>query len=535
MSKDITKFFSSFFLITLVLSFSVACSMPVGATERDKHDGGQLRQRKNFIHYSDRGNQNPSKKDNRKKHLAQKNDRLEIKDQLPVRNQLGKFIYDLSEKKDQLQRTYTYLACSTAHVGYSFIYSPEDVLYRCLHVALNVAPYITPYLPSRMQPHFQWGIKGAGFLLEGMRALVQTKQWTWEQILGYGSLYFMRALPERALSEEMQGGLYFFFKTAGFYHVNFSLPYLPDSLWEHLACYGHPSCNGITESESNSPLEKKSLNTNFIMTKAKKQEIYNELDVSFHAAEFCIPDVQDRLAQLRLTASFQEKIDNCHFIVNGWEHLKPKHFGNYSFSMEPSSEVFIVNQRQYTVANGDDSKHVLVTGSLMKCVGLALYNPETNTCGLAHVDGENIRGLDAYLEGKLTPKDNIDDFYRFFLEVAGKTPLSKIRGTLVSGFSPHINYLKRYMEITGIKDIEIVHNPEWGKEGNAYKVLSIDSQGNSREIEVPKGSIAINCQDGGISNVANEPEIRKQMGMPPKIDNKPHPLRKVKAKTIHAK
>gem|GEM_PF-6745755 len=534
MPKDITKFFSPFFIITLVLSFSVACSMPVGATERDKQDGGQLRQRKNFIHYSDRGDQNPSKKNNRKKYLEKKNDRSEIKDQLPVRNQLEKFIYDLSEKKDQLQRTYTYLACSTAHVGYSFFYSPEDVLYRCLHVALNVAPYITPYLPSGMQPHFRWGINGAGFLLEGMRALVQTKQWTWEQILGYGSLYFMRALPERALSEEMQGGLYFFFKTAGFYHVNFSLPYLPDSLWEHLVCY-HTPCHAAAEGGLNSPLEEKAFNTNFIMTKTKKQEIYNDLDVSFHAAEFCIPDVQDRLAQLGLTSSYQKQIDTCNFIVNGWENLKPKYFGNYSFSIDPSSEVLIVNQRYYAVAHGDDFKHVLITASLMKCVGLALYNPETNTCGLAHVDGENIRGLDAYLEGKFKPKDNIDDFYRFFLDVAGKTPLSKIRGTLVSGFSPHINYLKRYMEIAGIKDIEIVHNPEWGKEGNAYKVLSIDSQGNSREIEVPKGSIAINCQNGGISNVANEPKIGEQMGMPPKIDNKPHPLTKVNGKTTQRK
>ncbi|MGV8948578.1 MAG: hypothetical protein ACOH2E_04335 [Candidatus Paracaedibacter sp.] len=514
MTKAPVKFFSAPFLITFVLWVSMASSALVGAAERDARDQEQPHKRNtSFVP---------------KKNRLQKNDRLPFK-QLQAKDQLKKIIYDLGEKKNRLQNTYMYWTLSTASAGYSLAYSSEDVLYRCLHVALNIAPYITPHLPSGSQPYFQKGASGAGFLLEGMRALIHTKQWAWEQILGYSSLCFMKSLPEGILGEEMQGGLYFFFKAAGFYHVNFSLPYLPDSLWEQIKYYS-PLSNTVADEGLSYVSDETPSDTRFIMSKTKKKEVYNKLDIAFHDAEYCEPDTYEFLKKNGFLGSYRDKIKYCNSIVGGWKKLKPEHFESHSFSTESSSEVLIVNQRQYAVAHGDESKHVLATGSLMKCVGLALYNPETGRCGLAHADGENIRSLDAYLEGKLTPKDNIDDFQRFFLDVAEKTSLSKIRAVLVSGYSPHINYFKKYMEIVGIKNIAIIHDAEWGKEGNGYEVREIDSKtGNSRIIEVPKGSIAINCQNGALSNVTNEPAIRKWMGMPPKIDNKPHPLKKVTA------
>lgn len=519
MIKRNAKFFSNPFLVTLVLLFSIACLVPTCATERGKRDQEQPHKRNtNYI---------------QKKNQLQKNGRLQLNDQLQAKDQLKKIIYDLGEKKEQLQKTYMYWTLSTAWAGYSLYNSSEDVFYRCLHVGLNIAPYITPHLPSRAQPYFQGGVNGAGFLLEGMRALVHTKQWAWEQILGYSGLCFMKALPEGTLGEEMQGGLYFFFKAAGFYHVNFSLPYLPDSLWEQIKHYTTLS-NAATDGALSGGSDETSSHAGLIMSKSKKREVYNELEISFFAAEFCQPDAQKKLDQLGLLSSYREKINYCNAIVGSWERLKPIHFESHSFSTEPSSEVLIVNQRQYAVANGNDFKHILVTGTLMKCVGLALYNPETSRCGLAHADGENIRYLDAYLEGKYASRDNIDDFQRFFLDVAGKTFLSKIRATLVSGYSPHINYFKKYLEIIGIKDIEIVHNAEWGKEGNGYEVWEIGRNGRHL-IEVPKGSIAIDCQNGALSNVANEPEIRKHMGMPPQGDQKPHPLKKMRGATTQHK
>jgi hypothetical protein len=503
MIKGMEKFLSASFPVMLVLLFSMGCTVLADAAERD-NKGCQPHKRNTTQHH---------------KKQQQRNNSLHLKNQVHAGDQLKKIIYDLGEKKDQLQKTYMYWTLSTANAGYSLYYSSEDAVYRCLHVALNIAPYVTPYLPSGVRPYFQGGVNGTGFFLEGMRALVHTKQWAWEQILGYSSLCFMKALPEGTLGEEMQGGLYFFFKTAGFYHVNFSLPYLPDSLWERLTCY-RDSCNMVADDTP--------FNTRFIMSKAEKKEAYDKLDVAFHAAEPCEPDTYEFLKKNGYLASYREQIDYCNSIVGSWKNLKPKYFGNHSFSIDSSSEVFIVNQRQYAVANSNNAKHVLVTGSLMRCVGFALYNPETNRCGLAHVDGENIRRLDAYLQGQYTPKDNMDDFHRFFLDIAEKTPLTKIRATLVSGYSPHINYFKKYMEIAGIKNIEIIHNSEWGRSNNGYQVWELNSYaGTKRIIEVPKGSIAIDCQNGALSNVANEPEIRKQMGMPPKSDEKPQPLKKV--------
>lgn len=506
MAKGITKFFPAPFLVMFILLFSTVSIVPTGATERDNKEHHTKRNTKSHYNHP---------KNKRLKYQPQQNDRLKINNQLQAKNQLKKLIYDLGEKKDGLQKTYMYWTLSTAHAGYSLVYNSEDVLYRCLHVSLNIAPYITPHLPSRAQLYFQGGISGAGILLEGMRALVHTKRWAWEQILGYTSLYFMKALPEGTLGEELQGGLYFFFKAAGFYHVNFSLPYLPDSLWEQMTCY-RTSCNAVADNELPGGADETSSNTRFIMTKAKKREMYNELDVAFHEAEYCEPDTQKQLEQLGLLKSFQEKIDSCNTIVDSWKKLRPHNLESHSFSVEPSSEVLVVNQRQYAVANGHDFKHVFVTGDLMKCVGLGLYIPETSRCGLAHADGENIRSLDAYLEGKLTYKDNIDDFHRFILDVAGNTPLSKIHAVLVSGYWPHINYFMKYMEIFGIKNIEVIHDPQWTKMGNSYY-----------NDQLPKGSIAINCQNGVVSNVINEPEIRKQMGPPPNDKGALRPLTKV--------
>jgi hypothetical protein len=265
------------------------------------------------------------------------------------------------------------------------------------------------------------------------------------------------------------------------------------------------------------------------MSKSEKREVFKALEIAYQDADHCQQDNLKMLDQLGLTGRFQKEVAVCHSIVNGWEGLRPKFLANQTISTDPTSNVWIVNQRQYAVAHMGDAKEVLVTANLMKCVGIALYNSESNTCGLVHLDGENIRYLDAYLEGKIKPQDNINDIQRFVFDVAGKSLLNKIRATIVSGYSAHVNYFKTYLEILGIKNVEIIHDAEWGKAQNGYEVWELDKKTGERirMVEVAKGSIAIDCQSGKLSYASNEPEIRKAMGMPPQGDNKPHGLKKV--------
>lgn len=255
---------------------------------------------------------------------------------------------------------------------------------------------------------------------------------------------------------------------------------------------------------------------------AKERRIaYNRLEAEYRAAEPCEPDTKETLEKYKNLLEqqgrwdkFQENLKICYSIMESWQKLMPT-IKKQAFSTKPNSKSFIVNQRQYAVADHKSTKHVLLTANLMKCVGLALYNPEIKRGGLAHIDGENLMHLDAYLKGELQNTDGLTDLQQYLLDVANTTPLHKIRATLISGSSAHINYFMAYLKMLGVEEFEIIINPRWGQSDNSYFN------------NLPKGSIAIDCKNGKLWEVKNEPVVRKAMGVPPTSDKNPQPLGKI--------
>lgn len=262
-----------------------------------------------------------------------------------------------------------------------------------------------------------------------------------------------------------------------------------------------------------------------LLSKEQKKGLYDKLEIAFRKAEICDSEVEEFKAAHGVEgiistglvadyADYQNRFDTCHSIINGWKKLRPLDFKKRAFSIKPSSESFIVNQRQYAIANHDDPQYVLMTGDIMKCIGLAFYNPEIKRGGLAHIDGENLRSIDSYLDGTLD--DNMCDLEQYLLDVARETPFNKIEATLISGFAPHINYFYEFLKDLGVRNFKIIYNSRWGTRYNSYYNDS------------PKGSLAIDCRDGNLWAIDNEPTIRKKMGPPPPIANEPRPLLKVK-------
>lgn len=256
-------------------------------------------------------------------------------------------------------------------------------------------------------------------------------------------------------------------------------------------------------------------------TQSEKKILFDKMTYDYHAADSCAPNnlamthsiiksLPQKQAQL-----VKEELSNCYSIVNSWSKLKPPSFNKMSFSTEQTSTDLIVDQRYYAIADETDQKYTLMTANLMTCVGLALYNPTLKKGGLAHIDGENIRYLDSYLEGHI--KSN--NFEKYFLDISENTPFNNIDATLISGSSAHINYFKRYMENLGFKNIKIIHNPEWG-----------DYTKGKRPSTFRLGSIAIDVRDGTLWEIENEKQVREEMGPTPAITNKALPLQKMGSK-----
>lgn len=263
--------------------------------------------------------------------------------------------------------------------------------------------------------------------------------------------------------------------------------------------YADESCSGNRQLMPKTLLEKKSL--------------FDKMEISFREADNCMPNHRYELQQhLKMHPADKIEISKmlkvCSSIVDSWKTLRPASFDKLNLPIKPDSDYLIVNQRYYAVADGTDMKHKLITANLMTCVGLALYNPQIKRGGLAHIDGENIRYLDAYLEGK--GKSN--KFEKLLLKVAGKTPFAEIEATLVSGSSAHINYFKTYMEQLGLETIKIVHDIDWGDYTKAI-------------YHTKRGSVAIDCRTGKVWEIENERRVSHEMERTPAVTNTPKMLK----------
>lgn len=396
---------------------------------------------------------------------------------------------DIYRKKTVLEKTTTYRSLSLAHAGLSLFWGADDVTYRCIQGALIVGDKIGKFLPLSIQPSFFNTLTGIGYCLEGGRFYRNTERYLFEQVLGYSGLFIMNIVSpytnaqNSLYQQEAEALIYYLLKTVG---------------W-----YGSDLLNGRSDLNGNS---KESLKSSDSLPNLEKKTLYTTLDKAYRTAEFCEPDTEKQIRNLGFLSQMQESIEQCHLLTDGWQKLMPSSFTPRVFSA--SSEQVIINQRRYGVSNDNVT---FITGNIMKCVGLGLYNIKEGRCGLAHMDGENIKAIDSYLEGKAKN----DSLFQYLLDVAGTSSFDKIRATIVSGSSAHVNYIMTYLKSFGVKEFQIVHNPEWGKKSNSYF--------NDR----PKGSLAINCGDGSLWKIKNEPAIRKIMGIPPLGDGEPRPLSKV--------
>lgn len=392
-------------------------------------------------------------------------------------------------KKATLEKTTTYRSLSLVHTGLSLFWGADDVTYRCMQGALVIGDKIGKFLPPNVQPSFSKTLTGISYCLEGVRFYRNTEKYLFEQVLGYSGLFIMDIVSPYTNSQnsiyqqEAEALIYYLLKTVGWYGSDFL------NGWNNL---------------SEEP--KESLEISDSLTGTEKKTLYDTLESAYRAAECCEPDTERQIRELGFLNQMQIPIRQCHLLTDGWKELIPSSFIADSFSASPGKVV--INQRQYGVSNGNVT---FITGDIMKCVGLGLYNTKENRCGLTHIDGENIRFFDSYLEGKT----KINSFLQYLFDVAGTSSFETIQATIVGGSSAHINYMIAYLKSFGVKEFRVVHNSEWGRDSNNY----FNDQ--------PKGSLAINCKDGRVWEVKNEPTVREIMGVPPLGDGIPRPLLKV--------
>ncbi len=107
-------------------------------------------------------------------------------------------------------------------------------------------------------------------------------------------------------------------------------------------------------------------------------------------------------------------------------------------------------------------KGTLYTVNISNCVGMTVWSEDENNNkngGLFHINLGNIKSVFDFFENR-TQKNDLDDF---LAKVAGGTHrISKLKVTLVGGYSPHINFVLEYLKLLKIKNVKIMYNAKWG-------------------------------------------------------------------------
>lgn len=235
-----------------------------------------------------------------------------------------------------------------------------------------------------------------------------------------------------------------------------------------------------------------SLNVHTPIPLSQRSDLYRDLEDRYCQGELC--DEHGGFCDSLNSATKKTIRTRCPQLENAYK--KYDSLEDKALLLEDKSLVKIVPQgRYYTGVSGQ-----IVTGNLQKCVGIALYNPETGIGGVAHFAAENLQEVDKFLQGRATTRTGLQTFLS---EIMKETDPSALKATLVSGDKAHIEYAARFMKYFGIEDVTRMHKSSWGApKGNNYFSPNYVC-----------GSVILDLDhEGALYRVANTKELSKVMG-----------------------
>lgn len=227
--------------------------------------------------------------------------------------------------------------------------------------------------------------------------------------------------------------------------------------------------------------------------------LHADLEVAYRRAEACEPDTVAVLKTLPKSHPFRELLEQCDTINANYISPQTLPTLDILFDKEALTSQFkVVPQFSYSISEGE----TLFTGNVMKCVAIALYNPNLKRGGLAHAAGENIAYLDEHLLSMEKSKTGIHEFME---DVTGTESPTEQRVTLLSGSKAHLEYYVSLMKKFGFVNFTVIQKDEWGLSKNSFynKKLS-------------KGSLALDPKDGIVYRIANDKFVSQWMGPPEK-------------------
>lgn len=246
------------------------------------------------------------------------------------------------------------------------------------------------------------------------------------------------------------------------------------------------------------PYQGKVIPINQVISIERRTELFQELEVAYYQGEICDTGMSEAFQSLGLNAvdfapqnirpslpkGTSAKTEFCK--NQNQQFLSPKDLPSMEFD---SSHMQVVRQFNYVVANQNELQF-LATGNLMRCVGIALFNPDFGIGGLAHAAGEQIKEIDSYLQ---SANEKTLQLAHFMKQVAKETDPRRLKVTLVSGSKAHLLYFKRLFMAHGVEEFMIVQDDEW-----------IIDDNNSFKKNRKRGSLILNISSGNVYIASNE-------------------------------
>ncbi|MBX9621447.1 MAG: hypothetical protein K2X28_05395 [Alphaproteobacteria bacterium] len=236
-----------------------------------------------------------------------------------------------------------------------------------------------------------------------------------------------------------------------------------------------------------------------------RRTLFVDLEIAYRQAEACEPDTVEVLETLPSSHPAKEFLKQCDEINTHYESPETLPVLSIPFDKTaPASQFKVVPQFSYSTSTDE----ILFTGNVMKCVAIAIHNPELKIGGLAHVAGENLAYFDKHLQSAEKSKTGIHEFME---SVTGTESPAALKVTLLSGSKAHLEYYVSLMKKFGFVNFNIIQKDEWGlKKNNFYKK------------HFSKGSLALDPKDGSIYRIENDKSVGEWMGPPASF---PAPLR----------
>lgn len=233
--------------------------------------------------------------------------------------------------------------------------------------------------------------------------------------------------------------------------------------------------------------------------------LYAKLENDYRKGEACEPDTVSVLETLPSSHPAKEFLKQCDEINTHYESPETLSVLSIPFDKTaPASQFKVVPQFSYSTSTDE----ILFTGNVMKCVAIAIHNPELKIGGLAHVTGENLAYFDKHLQSAEKSKTGIHEFME---SVTGTESPAALKVTLLSGSKAHLEYYVSLIKKFGFVNFNIIQKDEWGSNKN-----------NFYKKHLSKGSLALDPKDGSIYRIENDKSVEEWMGPPASF---PAPLR----------